>query len=104
MSPYEIIQPGGSVEHWNEEAGNVWIDRLDRAFPPHRLAEPDAGSRRWAAHQSVGGPHELMEQRMFPLTLGGIDEDDPGAQPVAGGAVGALQDKPDPNPSVIPAA
>ena len=43
MSPYEIVQPGGSVEHWNAEAGSVWMQRLDGAFPAHRLAEPGAG-------------------------------------------------------------
>ena len=40
MSPYEIAMPGGSVEHWNEEAGSVWLGPHDAALAPRRLAEP----------------------------------------------------------------
>jgi uncharacterized protein with von Willebrand factor type A (vWA) domain len=72
MSPYEIIQPGGSVEHWNEEAGAVWMARIlahfRRAAWLNPLDEAD-----WRYAQSIGMMRKLMEDRMFPLTLGGID-------------------------------
>jgi uncharacterized protein with von Willebrand factor type A (vWA) domain len=72
MSPYEIIQPGGSVEHWNPEPGRVWMQRLTghyrRAAWLNPVAEED-----WRYVQSVGMMRELMEGRMYPLTLAGLD-------------------------------
>ena len=74
MSPYEIVQPGGSIEHWNEEAGA----RLDAA-PRARTSRATCGSipsreDRWDYTPSVQITRELIEDRMFPLTLGGLDQ------------------------------
>jgi uncharacterized protein with von Willebrand factor type A (vWA) domain len=73
MSPYEILQPGGSVEHWNEEAGAVWMQRLTRTWPHHVWLNPEP-QQRWPYTPSVQLTRELLEERMFPLTLGGLDE------------------------------
>ena len=71
MSPYEIIQPGGSVEHWNEETGQVWLDRMTGHFRRTAWLNP---MPEWPGRAtSRADPAQLMEQRMFPLTLGGID-------------------------------
>jgi uncharacterized protein with von Willebrand factor type A (vWA) domain len=72
MSPYEVVQPGGSVEHWNEEAGNVWIDRLTRHFRRNAWLNP-LPEAVWDRNHSTVLIQQLMERRMFPLTLGGID-------------------------------
>lgn len=72
MSPYEIAMPGGSVEHWNEEAGAVWLQRLLRVYPKTIWLNPV--KRDWWDHtQSVGMVRDLMEDRMFPLTLDGLE-------------------------------
>ena len=72
MSPYEITQPGGSVEHFNEEAGAVWMQRLTTTYPAavwlNPLAEPQ-----WNYSQSVTVMRDLMNDRMYPLTLAGLD-------------------------------
>jgi uncharacterized protein with von Willebrand factor type A (vWA) domain len=73
MSPYEIVQPGGSVEHWNEEAGAIWMQRLTRTWPHHVWLNPEPRER-WEYTPSVQLTRELVEERMFPLTLGGLDE------------------------------
>jgi uncharacterized protein with von Willebrand factor type A (vWA) domain len=73
MSPYEIIQPGGSVEHWNEEAGRVWMDRLCTHFRRAAWLNP-AKEAHWAHTQSIGLMRQLMTDRMFPLTLAGLDD------------------------------
>jgi len=72
MSPYEILQPGGSIEHWNEEAGRVWIERLRAAWPRHVWLNPEPEDR-WEYAPSIKLTRELVENRMFPLTLQGID-------------------------------
>ncbi len=72
MSPYEIAYAGGSVEHWNEEPGAVWMGRLLASFPRAVWLNPEPESR-WERTPSVKMMHELMEGRMFPLTLEGID-------------------------------
>jgi uncharacterized protein with von Willebrand factor type A (vWA) domain len=73
MSPYEIVQPGGSIEHWNEEAGSVWMQRLRRTWPHHVWLNPEP-EQRWDYTPSVQVTRELLEDRMFPLTLGGLDQ------------------------------
>jgi uncharacterized protein len=73
MSPYEIVQPGGSIEHWNEEAGAVWMQRLTRTWPHHVWLNPEPENR-WEHTASVQLTRELVEGRMFPLTLGGLDQ------------------------------
>ena len=73
MSPYEIVQPGGSVEHWNEEAGSVWMRRLTQTWPHYAWLNPEP-LQRWEYTQSVQLTRELIEDRMFPLTLSGLDQ------------------------------
>jgi uncharacterized protein with von Willebrand factor type A (vWA) domain len=72
MGPYEITQAGGSVEHWNEEPGAAWLERLRRAYPKHAWLNPEPESR-WEQVPSIGLARTLLDDRMFPLTLGGID-------------------------------
>ena len=72
MSPYEIVQPGGSVEHWNAEAGETWLRRLLATYPRAVWLNP-VPERYWTGTQSIGMIRELMEGRMFPLTLDGLD-------------------------------
>ncbi len=72
MSPYEIVQPGGSVEHWNEEAGQVWLQRMLAHFPRAAWINPVKESQ-WGYTQSIQMLKGLMEGRMFPLTLEGLE-------------------------------
>ncbi len=73
MSPYEIAYPGGSVEHWNEEPGSVWMKRLLAAFPKSIWLNPEPQAR-WAHTPSLTMIQELMDGRMYPLTIAGLDE------------------------------
>ncbi|NIM26968.1 MAG: VWA domain-containing protein [Gammaproteobacteria bacterium] len=72
MSPYEIIHPGGSVEHWNEEPGAVWMGRLLATYPSAIWLNPEPEVR-WEYTPSIGLTREIMGERMFPLTLAGLD-------------------------------
>ena len=72
MSPYEIVYPGGSVEHWNEESGAVWITRLLNTWPKAIWLNPEP-EERWAYTPSIKLTRELMDDRMYPLTLSGLD-------------------------------
>jgi uncharacterized protein with von Willebrand factor type A (vWA) domain len=72
MSPYEILQPGGSIEHWNEEPGAAWMKRLLAGFPRHAWLNPEPPGR-WELTPSIRITRELVEDRMFPLTLAGLD-------------------------------
>jgi uncharacterized protein with von Willebrand factor type A (vWA) domain len=72
MSPYEIVQPGGSVEHWNEEPGAVWMERLLAQWPRAAWLNP-VPERYWEHTASIGLVRRLMEGRMFPLTVEGLD-------------------------------
>ncbi|MFT4726392.1 MAG: hypothetical protein ACI9UN_000887 [Granulosicoccus sp.] len=71
MSPYEIAVPGGSVEHWNEEAGAVWLKRLQHAFPHCVWLNPESPEW-WQSTPSVRLTKELMEDRMYPMTVDGL--------------------------------
>ena len=73
MSPYEIVYPGGSVEHWNEEAGAVWIRRLLRSYPKAIWLNPEPEDR-WDYTPSVKLIRELLGDRMYPLTIAGLDD------------------------------
>lgn len=73
MGPYEITHPGGSVEHWNEEPGSVWIQRLCQHFPRAVWLNPYP-QEGWASSTSIQLLRELMTQRMFPLTGEGLGE------------------------------
>lgn len=72
MSPYEITIPGGSVEHFNEEAGAVWMKRAREQWPKSVWLNP-LPERHWRYTQSVALLRELMEEKMYPLTLEGLD-------------------------------
>jgi uncharacterized protein with von Willebrand factor type A (vWA) domain len=72
VSPYEILQPGGSVEHWNPEAGAVWMQRLTAHFPRLVWLNPEPEDR-WHYTPSIRIAQELVGERMFPLTLAGLD-------------------------------
>src|SRR4051812_35473395 len=72
MSPYEIEQPGGSVEHWNEESGRVWMSRITAHFPRLVWLNPEPEDR-WQWTESVQMTRALVANRMFALTPRGID-------------------------------
>jgi uncharacterized protein with von Willebrand factor type A (vWA) domain len=72
MSPYEIVYPGGSVEHWNEEAGNVWMERLLRIYQRSVWLNPQPAGV-WDYYESIRVMRRIMDERMFPLTLEGLD-------------------------------
>jgi uncharacterized protein with von Willebrand factor type A (vWA) domain len=73
MSPYEILQPGGSVEYNNEEAGLQWLGRLTSAFPKFAWINPEPQGV-WQYRQSIAIVQQLMSDRMFPLTLKGLED------------------------------
>jgi hypothetical protein len=73
MSPYEITHPGGSVEHFNEEAGAVWMHRLTNTYPASAWLNP-VPEQHWGYSQSVKVIRELMNDRMYGLTLDGLDD------------------------------
>lgn len=73
MSPYEIARPGGSVEHWNEEAGAVWFQRLTDVYQRAVWLNP-VPEAHWEWTPSVGMAKQLIGNRMFPLTLAGLDQ------------------------------
>ena len=73
MSPYEVGRPGGSVEHWNEEAGAVWLQRLVDAWPSAAWLNPLAENY-WGYTPSIGMIRDVIgHDRMFPLTLDGLE-------------------------------
>ncbi len=72
MSPYEVSQPGGSIEYHNDEAGAVWLQRLINQFPHHVWLNPEP-ERLWEYRQSITLVRTLLGQRMYPLTLAGLE-------------------------------
>ena len=72
MSPYEIVYPGGSVEHWNEEAGVEWMRRVLSTYPKTIWLNPQPKDV-WDYYESIRVINELMEGRMFPMTIDGLD-------------------------------
>ena len=73
MSPYEITHPGGSVEHFNEEAGAVWMQRMANTYPAAVWLNP-MQEKYWGYSHSIRIIQELMKDRMYPLTLEGLDD------------------------------
>jgi hypothetical protein len=73
MSPYEITYPGGSVEHWNEEPGAAWVARVTQIYESCVWLNPTA-ERHWDYTPSIGVVKQLMNDRMYPLTLQGLDK------------------------------
>ncbi len=72
MSPYEIVQPGGAVEHWNPESGAAWIERLTGHFRRVAWLNPTPEPQ-WGYSQSTTILRQLVEERMYPMTLDGLD-------------------------------
>ena len=72
MSPYEITTPGGSVEHFNEEAGAVWLERMTRTYPACVWLNP-VPQEQWDYTYSIRMVRQLVGERMYPLTLEGLD-------------------------------
>ena len=72
MSPYEITTPGGSVEHFNEEAGAIWLERLTRTYPACVWLNP-VPQDQWDYTYSIRMVRQLVGERMYPLTLEGLD-------------------------------
>ncbi len=73
MSPYEIVQPGGSVEHWNDEAGQVWMKRIIDTYSKVVWLNP-APEEEWSWTQSVEISRQLVGGHMYPLTIKGLEE------------------------------
>ena len=73
MSPYEIVQPGGSVEYNNEEPGAEWLQRLTHAFPKFAWINPEPQGV-WQYRQSISIVQQLVSNRMYPMTLRGLEE------------------------------
>ena len=71
MSPYEILHPGGANEHWNPEAGQVWLNRACTQWPNHLWINP-VPEQHWSYTQSIRLIGEIFQNRMVPLTLEGI--------------------------------
>jgi len=72
MSPYEILQPGGSVEYNNEEAGAEWLQRFTHAFPKFIWLNPEPEGL-WQYRQSISVVRQIMNNRMFPITIEGLE-------------------------------
>ncbi len=73
MSPYEVVYPGGSVEHWNPESGEVWLRRVTSQWPSTVWLNP-VPEKGWRYTQSTAMIREIFDERMFPLTLSGIGD------------------------------
>ncbi|MBT8155268.1 VWA domain-containing protein [Epibacterium ulvae] len=72
MSPYEIAYPGGANEHWNQEAGQTWLERARQQWPAHMWINP-LPEQRWGYTHSIGMIQEIFEDRMVPMTLSGLE-------------------------------
>ena len=73
MSPYEIAYPGGANEHWNQEAGQVWLQRAREQWKSHLWINP-VPQKHWDYTHSIGMVREIFEDRMVPMTLDGLEE------------------------------
>jgi uncharacterized protein with von Willebrand factor type A (vWA) domain len=73
MSPYEILQPGGSVEYNNEEPGAVWLQRLAERFPKFAWLNPEPEGV-WEYRQSISVIRQVLSNRMYPVTLAGLEK------------------------------
>ncbi|MCE4058862.1 MULTISPECIES: vWA domain-containing protein [Pandoraea] len=72
MSPYEVLQPGGSVEYNNKEAGAVWLRRFIDRYPHHAWLNPEPEAI-WQYRQSISVIRQLFANRMYPITLAGLE-------------------------------
>jgi uncharacterized protein len=72
MSPYEILQPGGSIEYANDEAGAVWMRRMLEVYAKAAWLNPEP-EELWPYRQSIGILREIMSGRMYPTTIVGLE-------------------------------
>ncbi|MEP1328753.1 VWA domain-containing protein [Pseudophaeobacter sp.] len=72
MSPYEIAYPGGANEHWNQEAGQVWLERARDQWKSHLWINP-VPEKHWDYTHSIGMIRDIFEDRMVPMTLSGLE-------------------------------
>ena len=72
MGPYEIVMPGGSVEHVNPESGQIWLERVVRAYPHAAWINPTPEAQ-WGYSQSTAMIGRIFANRMYPLTLDGLE-------------------------------
>ena len=73
MSPYEVAYPGGSIEHWNEESGATWLERLTSHFDSIAWLNPENKSI-WNSSASNKMIREIFEDKMFEMNLSGIED------------------------------
>ncbi len=73
MGPYEITYPGGSVEHWNEEAGSVWMGRVLEHFDKCIWLNPQ-DQKHWQYYPSINIMRQIMDNKMYPLTVEGLTQ------------------------------
>lgn len=73
MGPYEITYPGGSVEHWNQEPGSVWMERVTDHFDKVIWLNPQP-QEAWQYYQSINIMHQLVDKKMYPMTISGLTE------------------------------
>ena len=73
MSPYEITHPGGSIEHWNEESGAAWMERVIETWEKVVWINPEPEVR-WERTPSIRVTRDLVDKRMYPLTLHGLED------------------------------
>ena len=73
MSPYEILQPGGSVEHYNKEPGAEWLQRMVNAWPKSVWLNPEPQAS-WQYRQSIALIRNIVQDKMFPVTVSGIEQ------------------------------
>ncbi len=73
MAPYEVTHVGGSVEHWNDEAGNVWLQRVRETFDKVVWLNP-VPEDQWGWSGSLKAVRDIFEEDMFPLTVNGLED------------------------------
>ncbi len=73
MSPYEVLQPGGSVEHYNKESGAEWLGRMVNQWPKSVWLNPEPQGS-WQYRQSIGLIRNIVQDRMFPVTVSGLEQ------------------------------
>jgi len=73
MSPYELVQPGGGISSWNDETGQVWLARLIAAYPRTVWLNP-LPEEQWGYTQTIKFIRQMLEERMFELTMDGLDQ------------------------------
>lgn len=73
MSPYEVMQPGGSIDHWNEDSGAAWMQRLLNVYEKVAWLNPEP-KQTWKYTQSTQMISDMLEERMYPLTVDGLEE------------------------------